>query len=190
MTGHNVQYGKHRVRRSYSRINEVLELPNLIEIQTKSYQWLLEKGIGEMFKDISPIEDHSGKLALEFVDYVFQDPKYDVSESRQQDTNFAAPMYVKLRLINNETGEIKDQEVFFGDFPLMTASGTFIINGSERVIVSQLVRSPGVYYNDKVDKNGKTSYGATVIPNRGAWLEMETDAKDVSYVRIDRTRKL
>ena len=190
MTGHNVQYGKHRVRRSYSRINEVLELPNLIEIQTKSYQWLLEKGIGEMFKDISPIEDHSGKLALEFVDYVFQDPKYDVSESRQQDTNFAAPMYVKLRLINNETGEIKDQEVFFGDFPLMTASGTFIINGSERVIVSQLVRSPGVYYNDKVDKNGKTSYGATVIPNRGAWLEMETDAKDVSYVRIDRTRKI
>ncbi|MDK7919563.1 DNA-directed RNA polymerase subunit beta [Aerococcus urinae] len=190
MAGHNVEYGKHRVRRSYSRINEVLELPNLIEIQTESYRWLLDKGIREMFSDISPIEDHGGKLALEFVDYSFQEPKYDMSESRQQDTNYAAPMYVKLRLINSETGEIKDQEVFFGDFPLMTDSGTFIINGSERVIVSQLVRSPGVYYNDKVDKNGKLSYGATVIPNRGAWLEMETDAKDISYVRIDRTRKL
>lgn len=190
MAGHNVEYGKHRVRRSYSRINEVLELPNLIEIQTESYRWLLDKGIREMFSDISPIEDHGGKLALEFVDYSFQEPKYDMSESRQQDTNYAAPMYVKLRLINSETGEIKEQEVFFGDFPLMTDSGTFIINGSERVIVSQLVRSPGVYYNDKVDKNGKLSYGATVIPNRGAWLEMETDAKDISYVRIDRTRKL
>ncbi|MDK6680527.1 DNA-directed RNA polymerase subunit beta [Aerococcus sp. UMB8608] len=190
MSGHDVKFGKHSVRRSYSRINEVLELPDLIEIQTDSYKWFLEDGIISMFKDISPIEDHAGKLALEFVDYKFQEPKYDVSESRAQDANYAAPMYAKLRLINKESGEIKDQEVFFGDFPLMTEAGTFIVNGSERVIVSQLVRSPGVYFNEKVDKNGRHSFGTTVIPNRGAWLEMETDAKGISYVRIDRTRKI
>ncbi|AMB99254.1 DNA-directed RNA polymerase subunit beta [Aerococcus urinaehominis] len=190
MAGHNVKYGKHRVRRSFSKINEVLELPNLIEIQTKSYQWFLDEGLKEMFKDISPIEDHAGKLSLEFTDYQLHEPKYSVAEARTQDTNYSAPIYVKLRLINNETGEIKDQEIFFGDFPLMTDSGTFIINGSERVIVSQLVRSPGVYFNDKVDKNGRLTYGSTVIPNRGAWLEMETDAKHISYVRIDRTRKI
>ncbi|MDO4669969.1 MAG: DNA-directed RNA polymerase subunit beta [Aerococcus sp.] len=190
MTGHNVKFGKHRVRRSYSRINEVLNLPNLIEIQTDSYKWLLEEGIREMFHDISPIDDHSGKMQLEFVDYQFDDAKYNVDEAREHDANYSAPMYAKLRLINSETGEIKDQTVFFGDFPIMTASGTFIINGSERVIVSQLVRSPGVYFHDKIDKNGKQSFGSTVIPNRGAWLEMETDAKDISYVRIDRTRKI
>ncbi|MCI5775228.1 MAG: DNA-directed RNA polymerase subunit beta [Aerococcus sp.] len=190
MPGHDVKYGKHRVRRSYSRINEVLELPNLIEIQTDSYQWLLDEGIKEMFQDISPIEDHSGKLQLEFFDYQFDEPKYTVDEARAHDANYSRPMYAKLRLINSETVEIKDQNVFFGDFPIMTKSGTFIINGSERVIVSQLVRSPGVYFHDRIDKNGKQSFGSTVIPNRGAWLEMETDAKDISYVRIDRTRKL
>ena len=190
MTGHNVNFGKHRVRRSYSRINEVLELPNLIEIQTDSYKWFLDQGMKEMFEDISPIEDHAGKLALEFVDYSFKEAKYNLAEARAHDTNYSAPIYVKLRLMNKETGEIKDQEVFFGDFPLMTDGGTFIINGAERVIVSQLVRSPGVYFHDKLDKNGRRSFGTTVIPNRGAWLEMETDAKNISYVRIDRTRKV
>lgn len=190
MAGHDVQYGKYSVRRSYSSIHEVLELPDLIEIQTDSYQWFLDEGITSMFKGLSPIEDHAGKLALEFLDYKFGEPKYDVSEARAQDTNYSAPMYAKLRLINKETGELRDDDVFFGDFPLMTSAGTFIINGSERVIVSQLVRSPGVYYHDKVDKNGRRSFGSTVIPNRGAWLEMETDAKGLSYVRIDRTRKI
>lgn len=187
---HNVNYGKHRVRRSYARISEVLELPNLIEIQTDSYQWFLEHGIREMFKDISPIEDHTGNLMLEFLDYELHAPKYTIPEARNHDANYSAPIYVKLRLINKETAEVKDQEVFFGDFPLMTEMGTFIINGAERVIVSQLVRSPGAYFHDKADKNGKPSYGSTLIPNRGAWLEYETDAKDISYVRIDRTRKI
>ncbi|WP_373787532.1 DNA-directed RNA polymerase subunit beta [Jeotgalibaca porci] len=190
MLGHNVNYGKHRTRRSYSRISEVLELPNLIELQTDSYKWFLDKGLKEMFADISPIEDHTGNLALEFLDYELQTPKYTVSEARQHDANYSAPIYVKLRLINKETGEIKDQEVFFGDFPLMTDMGTFVINGAERVIVSQLVRSPGVYYHNKIDKNGKETFGNTMIPNRGAWMEFETDAKDISYVRIDRTRKI
>ncbi|GFZ79803.1 DNA-directed RNA polymerase subunit beta [Compostibacillus humi] len=190
MTGHLVQYGRHRQRRSYSRINEVLELPNLIEIQTSSYKWFLEEGLREMFQDISPIEDFAGNLSLEFVDYSLGEPKYDVDESKSRDVTYNAPLRVKVRLINNETGEVKEQEVFMGDFPLMTETGTFIINGAERVIVSQLVRSPSVYYNKKVDKNGKTGFAATVIPNRGAWLEFETDAKDVVYVRIDRTRKL
>ena len=190
MLGPNEKFGKQRTRRSYSRISEVLELPNLIEIQTDSYKWFLETGIKEMFKDITPIEDHTGNLALEFVDYEFHAPKYTVSEARAHDANYSAPIYVKLRLINKETGEIKDQEVFFGDFPLMTDMGTFIINGAERVIVSQLVRSPGVYFHNKMDKNGKESFGNTLIPNRGAWLEYETDAKDISYVRIDRTRKI
>ncbi len=190
LLGHDVNYGKHRVRRSYARIGEVLELPNLIEIQTNSYKWFLDEGIHDMFHDISPIEDHAGNLSLEFLDYEFQEPKYTVAEARSHDANYSAPIYVNLRLINKETGEVKDQKVFFGDFPLMTEMGTFIINGAERVIVSQLVRSPGVYFHDKVDKNGKESFGSTVIPNRGAWLEMETDAKDISYVRIDRTRKI
>lgn len=190
MAGHNVKYGKHRVRRSYSRINEVLELPNLIEIQTDSYKWFLDEGIKEMFGDISPIEDFSGKLSLEFTDYQLQEPKYTVDEARAHDANYSAPMYVKLRLINQETGEVKEQDVFFGDFPLMTEQGTFIINGAERVIVSQLVRSPGVYYSPKVEKNGREGFSATVIPNRGAWLEYETDTKGISNIRIDRTRKI
>ncbi|MGL4819212.1 MAG: DNA-directed RNA polymerase subunit beta [Bacilli bacterium] len=186
----NVKYGRHRERRSYARVSEVLELPNLIEIQTASYEWFLQTGLREMFKEISPIEDFTGNLSLEFVDYVLGEPKYSVEESKDRDVTYAAPLRVKVRLLNKETGELKDQEVFMGDFPLMTDTGTFIINGAERVIVSQLVRSPGVYYNYSMDKNGKHIYGATVIPNRGAWLEYETDAKDVVYVRIDRTRKL
>lgn len=190
MAGHLVNYGKHRTRRSFARISEVLELPNLIEIQTDSYQWFLDEGLREMFKDISPIEDFAGNLSLEFIDYQLHNPKYTVEEARSHDANYSAPLHVKLRLINKETGEVKDQEVFFGDFPLMTEMGTFIINGAERVIVSQLVRSPGVYFHGKVDKNGKQGFGSTVIPNRGAWLEYETDAKDLSYVRIDRTRKI
>ena len=190
LAGHLVKYGKHRVRRSYSRIKEVLDLPNLIEVQTDSYKWFLDEGLREMFDDIMPIEDFQGKLSLEFVDYQLLEPKYTVEEARQHDANYSAPLHVTLRLINHETGEIKSQDVFFGDFPLMTKQGTFIINGAERVIVSQLVRSPGVYFNSELDKNGRTNYGTTVIPNRGAWLEYETDAKNVAYVRIDRTRKI
>ena len=190
MTGHLVQYGKHRQRRSYARISEVLELPNLIEIQTASYKWFLEEGLREMFQDISPIEDFTGTLSLEFVDYSLGEPNYPVDEAKERDVTYNAPLRVKVRLLNNETGEVKEQEVFMGDFPLMTETGTFIINGAERVIVSQLVRSPSVYYSEKIDKNGKRGVQATVIPNRGAWLEFETDAKDVAYVRIDRTRKL
>lgn len=189
MAGKLVQYGR-RQRRSYERINEVLELPNLIEIQQKSYDWFLEHGLKEMFQDISPIEDFTGNLVLEFIDYTLEEPKYSVEESKERDVTYAAPLRVKVRLINKETGEVKEQEVFMGDFPLMTDTGTFIINGAERVIVSQLVRSPSVYYNSKVDKNGKPTFTATVIPNRGAWLEFETDAKDIIYVRIDRTRKI
>ncbi len=190
LTGQLIQYGRHRVRRSYARISESLELPNLIEIQTKSYEWFLKEGLLEMFRDISPIDDFTGNLSLEFVDYRLGESKYDLEESKNRDATYSAPLRVKVRLINKETGEVKDQEVFMGDFPLMTDTGTFVINGAERVIVSQLVRSPSVYFNEKVDKNGKISYGTTVIPNRGAWLEYETDAKDVPYVRIDRTRKL
>ncbi|WP_342599473.1 DNA-directed RNA polymerase subunit beta [Psychrobacillus sp. FSL H8-0483] len=190
MTGQLVQYGQHRQRRSFARISEVLELPNLIEIQTASYEWFLEEGLREMFKDISPIEDFTGNLSLEFVDYSLNEPKYSVDESKERDATYAAPLRVKVRLHNKETDEVKEQDVFMGDFPLMTETGTFVINGAERVIVSQLVRSPSVYFHDKTDKNGKKGFGATVIPNRGAWLEYEIDAKDVVYVRIDRTRKL
>ena len=169
MAGHLVKYGKHRVRRSYSRIKEVLDLPNLIEIQTDSYNWFLDEGLREMFEDIMPIDDFAGTLSLEFVDYQLLEPKYTVDEAREHDANYSAPLHVTLRLTNHETGEIKSQDVFFGDFPLMTKQGTFIINGAERVIVSQLVRSPGVYYSSELDKNGRNIYGTTVIPNRGAW---------------------
>lgn len=190
LAGHLVNYGKHRTRRSYAWIKEVLDLPNLIEIQTNSYQWFLDEGLKEMFDDIMPIDDFQGKLSLEFVGYQLLEPKYTVEEARQHDANYSAPLHVTLRLTNHETGEIKSQDVFFGDFPLMTKQGTFIINGAERVIVSQLVRSPGVYFHSETDKNSRVTYGTTVIPNRGAWLEYETDAKDIAYVRIDRTRKI
>lgn len=189
MAGHLVQLGR-RQRRSYARIKEVLDVPNLIEIQIKSYQWFLDVGLREMFRDISPIQDFTGNLILEFFDYSLGEPKYSVDEAKERDVTYAAPLRAKVRLINKETGEVKEQEVFMGDFPLMTDTGTFIINGAERVIVSQLVRSPSVYFSTKVDKNGKKTFTSTVIPNRGAWLELETDAKDVIYVRIDRTRKL
>ena len=190
LLGHAVNYGQHRTRRSFSRIKEVLKLPNLTDVQTQSYKWFLDEGISEMFADIMPISDFSGKLSLEFVDYKLLKPKYTLEEARDHDANYSAPLHVTLKLTNHETGEIKTQDVFFGEFPLMTDSGTFVINGAERVIVSQLVRSPGVYYNSDFDKNGREIFGATVIPNRGAWLEYETDSKDLAYVRIDRTRKL
>jgi len=189
LAGQLVQYGR-RTRRSYARINEVLEVPNLIEIQQKSYEKFLDSDLIELFQDISPISDFTGNLSLEFIDYSLGEPKYSVDESKERDVTYAAPLRVKVRLFNKETGEVKEQEVFMGDFPLMTETGTFIINGAERVIVSQLVRSPSVYFSTKVDKNGKKNYTATVIPNRGAWLELETDAKDIIYVRIDRTRKI
>jgi DNA-directed RNA polymerase subunit beta (EC 2.7.7.6) len=177
-------------RWSYSRIREVLGMPNLIEIQQNSYRWFLEEGLREMFRDISPIQDFTGNLVLEFIDYNLGDPKYEVEECKERDVTYAAPLRVKVRLINKETGEVKEQEVFMGDFPLMTDKGTFIINGAERVIVSQLVRSPGVYYNESIDPSGKKLFGATIIPNRGAWLEFESDLNDNLFVRVDRTRKL
>lgn len=189
LAGHLVQLGQ-RQRRSYARIKEVTEVPDLIEIQVRSIKWFMDVGLREMFKAISPIQDFTGNLILEFFDYSLGDPKYSVDESKERDVTYAAPLRVKVRLINKETGEVKEQEVFMGDFPLMTETGTFIINGAERVIVSQLVRSPSVYFNTKLDKNGKKNFTSTVIPNRGAWLELETDAKDIIYVRIDRTRKL
>ncbi len=186
---HPVQAGK-RTRWSFARIKEVLEMPNLIEIQQNSYQWFLDEGLKEMFRDISPIQDFTGNLVLEFIDYSLGEPKYEVEECKERDVTYSAPLRVKVRLINKETGEVKEQEVFMGDFPLMTDKGTFIINGAERVIVSQLVRSPGVYYSEHIDPSGKKIYEATIIPNRGAWLEFETDVNDIIYVRIDRTRKL
>ena len=187
---HPVTYGK-RVRMSYSRINEVLELPDLVEVQRSSYEWFLEEGLKEVFEDISPIQDYTGNLILEFVDYhISEEPKYSENEARERDASYSAPLKVKVRLINKETGEVKEQEVFMGDFPLMTEKGTFIINGAERVVVSQLVRSPGVYFSQEIDKVGKKLYSSTVIPNRGAWLEYESDSNDIVYVRIDRTRKL
>ena len=179
-----------RERVSFGKIEEILDMPNLIEIQQKSYQWFLDEGLREMFKDISPIQDFTGNLVLEFIDYSLGEPKYSVEECKERDATFAAPLKVKARLINKDTGEVKEQEVFMGDFPLMTEKGTFIINGAERVIVSQLVRSPGVYFSRTQDTTGKYIYSASIIPNRGAWLEFEFDANDVLYVRIDRTRKI
>ncbi|WP_185624737.1 DNA-directed RNA polymerase subunit beta [Peptostreptococcus canis] len=175
---------------SFSKIKEIADVPNLIEIQVDSYDWFLREGLKEVFTDISPIEDYTGNLILEFVDYSLDEkPKYDIEECKERDTTYCAPLKVKVRLINKETGEIKEQEVFMGDFPLMTDRGTFIINGAERVIVSQLVRSPGVYYSEERDKTGNRLISSTVIPNRGAWLEYETDSTGVISVRVDRTRK-
>ncbi|MDD6213672.1 MAG: DNA-directed RNA polymerase subunit beta [Firmicutes bacterium] len=187
---HEVKLGKN-TRLSYSKINEVLEMPNLIEVQKNSYKWFLEEGLKEVFHDVSPITDHSGHLSLEFFDYTIDyNSKYSVEECKERDAKYAAPLRVSVRLINSETGEIKEQEIFMGDFPLMTEQGTFIINGAERVIVSQLVRSPGMYYEFTRDKTGKPLYASTVIPYRGAWLEYETDSNDIFSVRIDRTRKI
>lgn len=179
-----------RERYSFGKIKEVLEMPNLVEIQHKSYQWFLHEGLRQMFDDVSPIQDFTGNLVLEFLDYDFGEPKYDVEECKNRDVTYSAPLRVRVRLVNKETGEVKEQEVFMGDFPLMTENGTFIINGSERVVVSQLVRSPGVYFSFTLDTSGKKLFSANIIPNRGAWLEFETDSNDVIWVRIDRTRKL
>ena len=185
-----VHLGKN-VRMSFSRINEVLEMPNLIEVQKNSYKWFLEEGLKEVFKDISEISDYQGNLVLDFIDYRLDEtPKYSIEECKERDATYAAPLRVRASLLNKETGEVKEQDIFMGDFPVMTPSGTFIINGAERVIVSQLVRSPGVYYSISRDKAGKELYATTVIPNRGAWLEYETDSNDVFYVRIDKNRKL
>jgi DNA-directed RNA polymerase subunit beta len=177
-------------RYSFGKIEEVLDIPDLIEIQHSSYHWFLEEGLREIFREISPIEDFTGNLILEFVDYSLGESKYCVEECKERDVTYAAPLRVRVRLINKETGEVKEQEVFMGDFPLMTEKGTFIINGAERVIVSQLVRSPGVYFSLEIDQAGNKLFGSTIIPNRGAWLEFETDANGVIYVRVDRTRKL
>ncbi|MGI6706096.1 MAG: DNA-directed RNA polymerase subunit beta [Clostridia bacterium] len=180
-----------RTRMSFSRAEEVLDMPNLIEVQKNSYRKFLEEDLKEVFDDVSPITDYTENLILEFVDYSLDGkPKYSVEECKERDVTYSAPLKVRVRLINKETGEVKEQEVFMGDFPLMTENGTFIINGAERVIVSQLVRSPGVYYAEQIDKTGKRLYSATLIPNRGAWLEYETDSSDVIWVRVDRTRKL
>ena len=188
-----VKFGKHRQRRSYARISEVIDLPDLIEIQTLSYDKFLETGLKDVFKDVSPIEGNNDKLSLEFIDYKLGTPKYDVDESKERDATYSAPLRVRVRLINKERDEIKEQEVFMGELPLMTETGTFIINGAERVIVSQLVRSPSVYFteDDKLKvKNIPNAYKTTVIPNRGAWLEFEKDIKGLVYARIDRTRKI
>ena len=185
-----VQLGKN-TRMSFAKINEVQEMPNLIEVQKNSYKWFLEEGLKEVFRDIESITDHNGVLELSFVDYKLDDePKYSIKECKERDATYAAPLRVRAQLLNRETGEIRENEIFMGDFPLMTDSGTFVINGAERVIVSQLVRSPGVYFSKEVDKTGKDLFNSTIIPNRGAWIEYETDHNDVMYARIDKNRKL
>ena len=179
-----------RTRYSYARINEVLPMPHLIDIQRKSYEWFMREGLCEIFHDISPIKDFTGNLELSFEGFTLGEPKYTVEECKERDASYSAPLNVNVRLLYKDTGEIKESKVFMGDFPLMTETGTFVINGAERVIVSQLVRSPGVYYAVTMDPSGKKMYGTTVIPNRGAWIEYETDLNDVIYARVDRTRKL
>lgn len=186
-----IQLGK-TTRMSFSKIDEVIKLPNLLEIQKNSYKWFLEEGLKEVFKDVSGITDFTGNLVLDFVDYTMDinHPTYDIKECKERDTTYAAPLRVTARLLNRETGQVKESEVFMGDFPIMTDSGTFVINGAERVVISQLVRSPGTYFKMEYDKTGKELYSSTIIPNRGAWLEYETDSNDVMYVRIDKNRKI
>ena len=182
--------GDYRERRNFSKIRNAYELKDLLEIQKKSYQWFIETGIKEVFEDLFPVENFSGTLSLEFGDYHFDEPRYSIKESKDRETTYSAPLRVEVRLFNRETGEVKEQEIFMGDMPVMTDSGTFVINGAERVIVSQLVRSPSVYFNHEIDKNGRELITSQIIPTRGTWLEFETDARDVLYVRIDRTRKV
>lgn len=186
-----VKLGKSE-RVSFSKIEEVIGMPNLIEVQKKSYQWFLDEGLKEVFKDVSGITDYSGNLVLDFIDYTLDvdNPNYSVIECKERDATYSAALRVTARLLNKETGEIKESNVFMGEFPLMTDSGTFVINGAERVIVSQLVRSPGVYYKMDHDKTGFELFSSTVIPNRGAWLEYENDVNNVFYVRIDKNRKI
>ena len=185
-----VKYGDFRKRRNYSQIRNSYELKDLLEIQKKSYDWFVNQGIKDVFEDLFPVENFSGTLSLEFGEYHFDEPKYSIRESKDRETTYAAPLKVNVRLFNRESGEVKEQEIFLGDMPIMTDSATFIINGAERVIVSQLVRSPSIYYNRELDKNGRELITSQIIPNRGTWLEFETDARDVVYVRIDRTRKV
>ena len=185
-----INCGDHRTRRSFSKIKNTYELTDLLEIQKKSYNWFIENGIKEVFEDLFPVENFAGTLSLEFGDYHFDEPRYSVKECKERYATFAAPLKVEVRLFNNETGEVKEQEIFLGDMPLMTDSGTFVINGAERVIVSQLVRSPSVYFNKEIDKNGRLLITSQIIPTRGTWLEFEADARDILYVRIDRTRKV
>jgi len=176
-----------RKRRSFAKVEDGMEIPYLLETQKESYNWFLEVGLLEMFDEISPIHDFSENLVLEFINYSLGEPKYDEVESKNRDVTYAAPLQVKVRLINQETGEVKEQEVFMGDFPLMTDKGTFIINGAERVIVNQLIRSSGVYYGGERTKDGRQLYTGSIIPNRGAWIEFEYDKKRIIAVRVDRT---
>ena len=186
----DVLYGK-TLRKSFARTQEIMDMPNLLEIQKSSYEWFLKEGLHDVFKDVDSVTDYSGNLELSFIDYSMNEkPKYNVEECKARDATYAAPLKVRVRLRNKETDEIKEQEIFMGDFPLMTAGGTFVINGAERVIVSQIVRSPGVYFEKTTDKSMMSVYAATVIPYHGAWLEYETDAADVFNVRIDKNRKL
>ena len=178
-------------RKDFAKVGDFIEMPNLIKVQRDSYEWFVEEGLGEVLKDISPIIDYSGNLVLEFFDYYMEEKtKYSLEEAKERDATYSTRLHVKVRLINRETGEIKEQEIYLGDFPLMTDSGTFIINGAERVVVSQLVRSPGCYYDFTYDKTGKKLFTSTVMPIRGAWIEYETDSNDVFYARVDRTRKI
>ena len=184
------QSGDYRKRRNFSMIKNALELDDLLQIQKESYQWFITDGVKEVLEDFSPVESFSGSFSLHFGDYLFDTPRYSIKECKDRQITYAAPLKVQTRLFNNETGEVKEQEIFLGDMPLMTDSGSFIINGAERVVVSQLVRSPSVYFSKEIDKNGKPVFASKIIPTRGTWLEYETDAKDVLYVRIDRTRKV
>ena len=190
MANKMIKCGEHRQRKSFSRIRNTYELTDLLEIQKKSYDWFIREGIKEVFEDLFPVENFSGTLSLEFGDYHFDEPRYTIRQSKDRETTYAAPLKVEVRLFNHETGEVKEQEIFLGDMPMMTDSGSFVINGAERVIVSQLVRSPSVYFNEETDKSGRVSITSQIIPTRGTWLEFETDARDVLYVRIDRTRKV
>ena len=186
----DVYYGK-TLRKSYARVQEIQDMPHLLEIQKNSYKWFLEQGLKEVFNDVDSVADYSGNLELSFIGYSMNEkPKYSEQECKARDATYAAPLKVGVRLRNKETGEIKEQEIFMGDFPIMTAGGTFIINGAERVIVSQIVRSPGIYFDKKTDKALMSVYGTTIIPYHGAWLEFETDINDIFYVRIDKNRKL
>ena len=184
------KFGSYRERADFSKVGNSLELQDLLEIQKKSYEWFRTEGIKEVLSDLFPIESFSGNLSLDFGDYVFETPRHSIKECKDRNLTYASPLIVQARLFNNETGEVKEQEIFLGDMPLMTEGGTFIVNGAERVIVSQLVRSPSVYFTKEIDKNGRSIFACQVIPTRGTWLEYEIDSRDVIYVRIDRTRKV
>ena len=187
---HDVMYGN-TLRKSYARSQEILEMPNLLEIQKNSYEWFFKQGLQEVFRDVDAITDYQGNLELTFIGFSMDDPpKYTIEECKERDANYAAPLKVNVRLTNRQTGEVKQTDIFMGEFPIMTETGTFVINGAERVIVSQIIRSPGMYYASDIDKSGKKTYATQIIPYRGAWLEYETDISGVMYVRIDKNRKL